>query len=108
MSIRPIDFNGMIQNTTEVSATKASEEHRPIVQQDYANAAVKEGVELNLHSVKEKEEAAEHPFDFEGGGRGDSYQANRNKKKKKDQKDGPVSDGSVRLKNDHGSFDMKI
>ncbi|MCR5640375.1 MAG: hypothetical protein K6G04_03365 [Lachnospiraceae bacterium] len=106
MSIRPIDFNGMIQNTTEVSANKAAEEHKPIVQQEFASNAVKEGVDLNLHSVKDKEEAADHPFDFEGGGNGDTYQANRNKKKKKDKSQ--VSDGSVRLKNDHGSFDMKI
>ena len=28
MSIRPIDFNGMIQNTAEVSANRAAEEHK--------------------------------------------------------------------------------
>jgi len=106
MSIRPIDFNGMIQNTTEVSASKSSEQQKPVVQQEFASNAVKEGVDLNMHSVKNKEEAANHPFDFEGGGQGDTYQANRNKKKKKEKE--KVSDGSVRLKNDHGSFDMKI
>ena len=108
MSIRPIDFNGMIQNTTEVSANRASEEHKPVIQQEFANQAVKQGVENQMHSVREKEEAADHPFDFEGGGQGEMYQANRQKKKKKDSGKGIVSDGSVRLKNDHGSFDMKI
>ena len=108
MSIRPIDFNGMIQNTSEVGANRAAEEHKPVVQQEFANQAVREGVEMNLHSVKEKQEAADHPFDFEGGGQGDMYHADRQKKKKKDGSKGAMSDGSVRLKNDHGSFDMKI
>lgn len=108
MSIRPIDFNGMIQNTTEVSANRASEEHKPMIQQEFANSAVKEGVDMNLHTVREKEEAANHPFDFEGGGNGETYLADRQKKKKKHGDKGPASDGTVRLKNDHGSFDMKI
>ncbi|MCR4998856.1 MAG: hypothetical protein K6A05_03345 [Lachnospiraceae bacterium] len=108
MSIRPIDFNGMIQNTAEVSANRAAEEHKPIVQQEFANQAVRQDAELSKHSVHQKEKAEEHPFDFEGGGNGENYYADRQKKKKKESNHGPQSDGSVRLKNDHGSFDMKI
>ena len=33
MSIRPVDFNGMIQRTQDVSTLKQNEDNRPVVEQ---------------------------------------------------------------------------
>ena len=32
MSIRPVDFNGMIQRTQDVSTLKQNEDNRPVVE----------------------------------------------------------------------------
>ena len=40
MSIRPVDFNGMIQNTHEVSQAKANEDNKANLQQQNVQVAV--------------------------------------------------------------------
>ena len=34
MLVRPVDFNGMIQNTTQVQNEKTSEDSKPLIQQN--------------------------------------------------------------------------
>lgn len=106
MSIRPIDLNGMIQNTQEVSQNRATEEQRPMVQQEFTAIETDIEVRLSAEQVNEFENATDSEMDASQGN-GSGYQARRkassNKKKKK-----KVSDGSVKLKNQRDSFDMKI
>ncbi len=107
MSIRPIDLNGMIQNTQEVSKDRSAEQNRPMVQQDFVAIETQNEVELAAEQVHEFENATDGEMDASNGN-GQGYErrngakGNKNKKKKK------VSDGVVRLKNGVKSFDMKI
>lgn len=109
MSIRPIDFNGMLQNTQEVGQVKTHEDHAPVVQQNVVAEELEEKSEISSTQVHEQEDATaegELDADREGDGRGYRVRARR-KKKQKDKKD-KVPDGSVRVKSSHQSFDMKI
>ena len=107
MSIRPIDFNGMIQNTQGLSHTQAHEENRPLVQQELVQDAITEEVEVSATQVQEQDDAsAESALDADREAQGGSYRGRRRKKNPK--KKEKVSDGSVSVKKSHASFDMKI
>ena len=49
MSIRPVDFNGMIQRTQDVSTLKQNEDNRPVVEQQTIFSQEMKKVEQNLH-----------------------------------------------------------
>ena len=51
MSIRPVDFNGMIQRTQDVSTLKQNEDNRPVVEQQTIFSQEMKKVEQNLHQV---------------------------------------------------------
>ena len=48
MSISPINFNGMIQNTNEVSHAKANEDQKPMLQQDNLTHTVEKQQEQQI------------------------------------------------------------
>ncbi len=106
MSIRPIDFNGMIQNTQNLTQTHASEEQRPFVQQQAAQDIITQEVELSATSVQEQENTAGGALDADREGNGSGYRGRTGKKRAK--KKEKVSDGSVSVKKAHASFDISI
>lgn len=107
MSIRPIDFNGMMQNTQEVSNTRSTEEHRPVVQQEVVAETIQQEVEVSVTQVHEQgDAAAESELDADGSG-GNEYREGRVRKRPKKKKE-TVSDGRVSVKNGHQSFDISV
>ncbi len=107
MSIRPIDFNGMVQNTSELSVTHGQEEQKPVVQQDLVTVEIKHQADTSTTTIKEQENVAENDSDAEGGD-GTGYQGNRNRKGGKPSHKEKMSDGSVRVKSGHPSFDISV
>ena len=107
MSIRPIDFNGMVQNTSELSVTHTQEEQKPVVQQDFVTVEIKQESEVSTTTIKEQDNVAENDSDAEGGD-GTGYQGNRNRKGEKKSPKEKMPDGSVRVKSDHPSFNMTV
>lgn len=110
MSISPINFNGMIQNTNEVSHTKANEDQKPMLQQNNLTHAVDKQQEQQAKQVNDlyKADQQEARYDREGSGKG--YEGNKNRKKKKEEHKGDASlnsDGKVSEKHTT-SFDMRI
>ncbi len=107
MSISPINFNGMIQNTNEISHSKATEDQKPLLQQENLTHAVDKQQEQQARQVNDlyRADREDERYDREGNGQG--YEGNRNKKtfKKKEEKKKP--DGSVSEKH-AASFDMRI
>lgn len=107
MSISPINFNGMIQNTNEVSHAKANEDQKPMLQQDHLTHTVEKQQEQQSKQVNDlyKADREEERYDREGNGKG--YEGNKKRKflKKKDDERRP--DGSVTEKHTT-SFDMRI
>ena len=55
MSISPINFNGMIQNTAEVGNIKSHEDTRPEVNQSNLQVGFEQEEEEQSHSVNELE-----------------------------------------------------
>ena len=104
MSIRPIDFNGMLQNTNEVSQNSIHEQNQTVVQQDYVADQNINEAEISLTQIKEQDDI-ENSVDSEGEGNGAGYGAKRKKKKKTKEK---VPDGTVKVKGGHGSFDVTV
>ena len=105
MTVRPIDFNGMMQNTQELSISRSNEEHRPIVQQEVAAQIAQQEVEVSVSQVHEQGDTAESDLNPDEGN-GSGYQGSSARKRKK--KTEKVSDGTVSIKTGHKSFDMKI
>lgn len=109
MSISPINFNGMIQNTNEISHTKANEDQKPILQQEVLTDTVEKQQEQQAHQVNDTYNAkrAEESYEREGNGKG--YKGNKkHKQPPKDKKEQQLeSDGTITEK-PAPSFDMRI
>lgn len=111
MVIRPVEFNGMIQNTSEISKNQTEDNQHPLVQQQNMLSNMQEAVDVKLHQVNGQDNAAENKakVDEDDSGGNGTYEGNgKQDKKNKKQHESFVSDGSVKIKNEHGSFDIKI
>ena len=104
MAINPIEMNGMVTRSQDISMLKHNEDSRAVLQQgNVANAIVKKTQEKSEQVVNpEKTEYNEYRYDAKEKGNG-SYQDNRkdNQKKKKQE------DGRVVIRQP-GGFDIKI
>ncbi|MBR1391982.1 MAG: hypothetical protein IJ567_11205 [Lachnospiraceae bacterium] len=103
MSIRPVDFNGMIQRTQDVGTIKQQEDHKPLIDQQNIQIEVEREEYRHSEQVQSKDNAdgKENNLDAKNGD-GSGYQGNKKKKKKS----GP--EGGVFRKNRSQGFDMKI
>lgn len=104
MAINPIEMNGMVSRSQDISVLKHNEDNRAALQQgNVANALVKKTQEKHEQVVNpEKTEYNEFRYDAKEKGNG-SYQGNSKKKDKKDKQE----DGKVVKKQPRG-FDMRI
>ena len=68
MSIRPVDFNGMIQNTHEVSQAKANEDNKANLQQQNVQVAVMHEEQNASSMVQQMEKSQQHEYNYEDGG----------------------------------------
>ncbi len=108
MSIRPVQFNGMIQNQGELSVQKAQDDAKMNIHQAQATVSVDQAQEQKSSSVNalEENENEEYRFnDKEGDGKG--YQKNKKKKDGKVIKE-ETEDGKVFVKNKVSSFDVTV
>lgn len=106
MSIRPIDFNGMIQNSQEVGNVQQHEEARPVVEQQVIATQTEQTVEEQLNSVNEYENAESEADKMDArNGSGNAYQDNRKKGKRKVKE--AAKDRVIR-KGEPQSFDITI
>ena len=106
MSIRPIDLNGMIQNTNEVSQMKAHEDSRPELQQANLQVQNERKTAEDASRVKEQANVEKEKMDAENGD-GHGYFGNQQKKRQSKQKE-KKSDGIIKKRNGYDSFDIKI
>ncbi|MCR5665773.1 MAG: hypothetical protein K6G01_02985 [Eubacterium sp.] len=108
MSIRPIDFNGMVQNSQDVTNLQRQEENRGMMQQQNITNQLEQETQEKPHKVNEKDDAGASGDsgtmkDAKEKGNG-AYKKKEHNKKKKEQ---PKEDRIV-LKSQAQSFDMKI
>ena len=107
MSISPINFNGMIQNTNELGHTKAQEDQKPMLEQQNLTHTVEKQQEQQAKQVNDlyKADREENRYDREGNGKG--YEGNKQRKAFKKKKQEKMPDGSVSEKHTT-SFDMRV
>ncbi len=108
MSIRPIDFNGMIQNSSEAGTIRQHEEARPMVEQQSMAVSMEQEVQERMNQVEEanRTESGEDKMDAKDGGNGE-YQDNRRNRKKKDQGKSAQQDRVI-IKGQPKGFDITI
>lgn len=107
MSIRPVEFNGMIQNQHGVSNQKQQEDARPLMQQQQALETVRHQEQQRASQVKRKPDTDPQEYKFDARDEGkNKYQGNGQGKKKKSAKH--MEDGQVRVKGASSGFDIFI
>lgn len=104
MSIRPVDFNGMLQRTDDISHIKQNEDAKPLFDQQNIQVQVDKRQDELSHVVQDSTESEhlKNDLDAKDEGRG-AYSGSKNKKKEKQKE----ADGKI-IKKSSGGFDVKI
>lgn len=104
MSIRPVDFNGMIQRTQDVSTLKQNEDNKPVLQQQNIQAQFSKETIRHMQQVTHAEDAENHQKRYDAKEKGSNeYKNHKNQKKKEKKKDGKVIEKAI-----SNGFDIKI
>ena len=107
MSVHPVHFNGMIQNTHDVSTLRHQEDQKPAVEQQNIQIQKEQKDQSQAQEVQKKENADNQQKKFDAKEKGSNEYENR-RRKKKDKKEN-LPDGSVKLKMTmSGGFDIKV
>ena len=107
MSIRPVEFNGMLQNQHGVSNQKQHEDAKPVVQQQQALESVKHQEQQRASQVKRKPDTDPQEYKFDARDEGkNKYQNHGQGKKKKSAKH--MEDGQVKVKGASSGFDILV
>lgn len=105
MSIRPIDFNGMVQRTQDVTTLKQNEDNKPVFEQHMLSGKIQKDTQRSLQQVKHGEDTENYQKKYDAREKGSNeYEGNKREKKKKE---GP-KEGQVIQKSSYSGFDMKI
>lgn len=110
MSISPINFNGMIQNTNELSSSKVHEDQKSVLQQANISEGVQKKQEQTTHQVTQSSESDKSKLANDREGDGTGYQKQKkNKQNNSNSNDANnmKSDGKV-TKKSSSSFDIRI
>lgn len=104
MSIRPVDFNGMIQRTQDVSAMKQNEDNKPLLQQQNIQTQFSKETVHHLKQVNHANDAENQQKRYDAKEKGSNEYVSQENKKKKEKK----KDGKVIVKSASSGFDIKI
>jgi hypothetical protein len=108
MTIRPLEFNAMLQNTAEATRASANEGEKGALQQQQVTAEVRQEEEHAANSVRTKDNVEAEQYNYDDReGNGSGYLPGQ-KKKKVIKKKKENADGQVLVKGEHVPFDMKI
>lgn len=111
MSVRPIDFNGMIQQTHEVSTQKTNEDNQGTHVQQNVTIQQEKQEQQQAHSVQTKDNAGGENYSLNGDGGGNGRGLAKKKitdKDNKGEKKRFAEDGAVFVKNKPSGFNITI
>lgn len=103
MSIRPVEVNGMIQRTQDVSTLKQNEDNKPMLQQQNIQTQFSKETIHHLKQVNHADDTENQQKRYDAKEKGSNEYVNQQKKKKEKKKDGKVI-----VKSQGGGFDVKI
>lgn len=107
--IRPVEVQGVMQRTQDISQIKQNQDMKPQVDQSHYQMQVQKNVESHSKQVNHSDNAnkKEEKYDAKEKGNGAFYENPQQRRKKKDEDE--EEEGVVILKQaNRGSFDMKI
>ncbi len=104
MSVRPVDFNGMIQRIQDVSTLKQNEDNKPVMQQQNIQTQFSKETIHHMQQVNHADDAEEHEKRYDAKEKGSNEYVKQQQKKKKEKK----KEGKVVLKSVSSGFDIKI
>lgn len=108
MSIRPIDFSGMVQRTQDVSTLKQNADNKPAFDQQMISVKMQKDTQHSSKQVTHGEDAQNHQKKYDARDKGSNeYVADRRRKEKKENKENK-KDGTASPARPLGSFDIKI
>ncbi len=107
MSVRPVDFNGMMQNQQNVSNVKHSEDQKPMLQQNQALQTITKQEQAMAKQVIHKDDLDREEYKFDAREEGkNKYFGNQKKRKAKEKE--KATDGQVRVKGVARGFDISV
>lgn len=105
MSIRPIDFSGMMQRTQDASTVKQNADNKPAFDQQVLVTRMQKDTMQNSQQVTHSENADNYQKKYDAREKGSNeYVADRRKKEKKEGK----KEGQPPQARSTGGFDVKI
>lgn len=105
MTIRPVELNGVIQRSNDVSTQKQNEDNKPYTQQQNIQAEFKKETFRHMQQVRHSEDTENGQQRFDAREKGSNeYERNQNQNRKKEKK---VS-GRVVKKGATSGIDIKI
>lgn len=107
MSIRPVDFNGMIQRTQDVGSLKQQEDNKPVIQQQSIEVKQEKQADSLAHKVKDTEGKENFEFRYDAKEKGSNSYSRDGRKRKKQEKE-KEEGGKILPKERKSSFDVKI
>ena len=106
MSVRPVEFSGMIQRTDDVGLMKQQQDSRPMVEQHQLQSVIVKREDDLRHQVLTSEESAKADTHADAREEGKNTYFSRKKVKKKKSEEASVN--RVIKKNGGAGFDMKV
>lgn len=109
MSVSPVNYNGMLQRTDDVSSIKRNEDVKPAVQQHNVQTQQLKQEHALTHTVlkSNQKENEQKRYDAREKGNG-SYQKQEQQKKKKLEKKPAEDKVIIKEKGQSSGFDIKI
>jgi hypothetical protein len=104
VSIRPVDFNGMMQMTQDVSNIKQQEDNRPALNQQNIGVVFEKQTDKQLKKVRDPQKTDQQEFRYDAKEKGSNSYSRQQKGKKKQ----PEQEKKVSVKEEHSGFDVKI
>ena len=104
MSIRPVEFNGMIQRTQDFSTLKQNEDNKPFMEQQNIQTQFSKETIHHMKQVTHADDAENQQKRYDAKEKGSNEYVNQQKKKNKEKK----KDGKVIEKSVKSGFDIKI
>ena len=109
MALNPVEFNGVIQRSSDMSVFKQQEDAKTTINQQNIQSTINQHETESLNRVNDVEETDFFGFryDAKDGGSNGTYQYHGKKREKKEDED-EKSDGKVFKKDERGRFDVSI
>ena len=105
MSIRPVEFSGVVQRSQDISSLKQNEDNKPMLQQQNVQTQFAKDTAQHMHQVNQANDSDNPEQKFDAREKGSNEYENLRRKKKKKKED---NSGKASAKTPTRGFDMKV